>query len=81
MCGHGTILRVWFPGCPLLSGNFELKSAAGSLDLVRCLESMSIDLFLRGLSIITTMVISICNMECVHYREVIWSVIGGSTVY
>ena len=34
-----TILRVWFPGCLLLRGNFVLKSAIGSLDLVCCPES------------------------------------------
>ena len=42
MCMYGTILRVWFPGCPLFKGNFVLKSAVGSLDLVRCPESRSV---------------------------------------
>ena len=41
-CMYGTILRVWFPGCPLFRGNFVLKSAVGSLDLVRCPESRSV---------------------------------------
>ena len=39
---YDTILRVWFPGCPLFRGNFVLKSAVGSLDLVRCPESRGI---------------------------------------
>ena len=39
---YGTILRVWFPGCPLLRGNFVLKCAIGSLDLVCCPESRSV---------------------------------------
>ena len=42
MCMYGTILRVWFPGCPLFRGNFVLKSVVGSLDLVRCPESRSV---------------------------------------
>ena len=41
-CMYGTILRVWFPRCPLFRGNFVLKSAVGSLDLVRCPESRSV---------------------------------------
>jgi len=39
---YGTILRVQFPGCLLFRGNFVLKSAFGSLDLVRCPESRSV---------------------------------------
>ena len=41
-CIYSTILRVRFPGCPLFRGNFVLKSAVGSPDLVRCPESRSV---------------------------------------
>ena len=36
------ILGVWFPRCPLFRGNFVLKSAVGSVALVRCPESRSV---------------------------------------
>ena len=44
MCGCATNLQVWFPGCPLFSGNFVSKSPVGSSNLVRCPESRSIRL-------------------------------------
>ena len=42
MVSYCAILGAWFPGCPLFRGNFVLKSAVGSVALVRCLESRSV---------------------------------------
>ena len=42
MVSYCAILEVWFPGCPLFRGNFVLKSAVGSVALVRCPESRSV---------------------------------------
>ena len=39
MVSYCAILGVWFPGCLLFRSNFVLKSAVGSVALVRCPES------------------------------------------
>ena len=65
---YGTILKVWFPGCPLFRGNFVLKSAIGKFRPCP-LSGIKKRLHLKGCLSITIMIISIFNTDCVRCKE------------